>query len=181
LHTIEGAGGDGRPKVDIFPCPHRFQAVTKSYEGGWEFGMRSGPSSKTEWFSGLTYEGPYRDDRKHGPNGQLDFKKINITKNEQDYSTGPVDWHRDHPKVPFVLPARIAKNAEMKALVEGRLLVMVSSFIFAEMMSLRYKKDKHVIYQVLENIPKTLPETVIVTDKYPSRPTCDVDTPFNIV
>jgi len=69
LHTIEGAGGQGRPKVDIFPCPYRFQAVTKSYKGGWEFDMRNGPDSKTEWFSGLTYEGPYRDDRKHGPNG----------------------------------------------------------------------------------------------------------------
>jgi len=179
LHTAEGAGGRGRPKVDIFACPYRFQAVTKSYEGGWEFDMKNGSSSKTEWFSGLTYKGPYRDDRKHGPNGELDFKQISLTKNEQNYSTRPIDWHHGHPKVPFRLPARISKNAEMKLITEGRMALFAASFIFMDLMSLRYKKDNDLIYKVLENIPNTVPEVIIVTrKKIPDDQTTDVNTPF---
>lgn len=48
--------------------------------------------------------------RKHGTNGKLDYKKINLTQNEQDYSSGQLDWKMDQPKGGFVLPVRSKKN-----------------------------------------------------------------------
>lgn len=95
--------------------------------------MRHGQNSKTEWFSGLQYEGPYIGNRKHGVNGKLDFKNMNLTQNEQDYSTGPIEWILDKPKDRFDLPVRLKKNADKKIEMDDSIMMLSAAMYLAEL------------------------------------------------